>query len=134
MNVCIELYLSFKQNTLRSTAFDPASGRPWLAAGTGGLSGPAVRAIALEQVGAVAARTDLPVVGMGGIQSGRDALDFLAAGAIAVAVGTENFRDPAAGNRVRRELAELLAQDGNGDATEAVGAAEVVTKSSSIAG
>ena len=95
-------------NTLRSLALDPASDRPWLGGVTGGLSGPAVRAIALEQVRAVAARTDLPVVGMGGIQSGRDALEFMAAGASAVAVGTENFRDPAAGDRVRRELAELL--------------------------
>jgi dihydroorotate dehydrogenase (NAD+) catalytic subunit len=121
-------------NTLRSTAVDPASGRPWLGAGTGGLSGPAVRAIALEQVGVVAARTDLPVVGMGGVQSGRDALDFLAAGATAVAVGTENFRDPGAGDRVRRELAELIARGGKGDAIETVGAPEAVSKSGSIAG
>jgi dihydroorotate dehydrogenase (NAD+) catalytic subunit len=109
-------------NTLRSVAIDPAfgcasgasfgavSGRPWLGAGSGGLSGPAVRAVALEQVHAVAARTGLPVIGMGGIRSGRDALDFLAAGASAVAVGTENFRDPAAAERVRGELGALLSQ------------------------
>lgn len=125
-------------NTLRSVAIDPAvaavdsafgsgsggssgsaSGRPWLGAGSGGLSGPAVRAVALEQVHTVAARTGLPVIGMGGIRSGRDALDFLAAGACAVAVGTENFRDPAAAQRVRVELAALLAQhdaDRTGDA------------------
>jgi dihydroorotate dehydrogenase (NAD+) catalytic subunit len=121
-------------NTLRSMAVDPASGRPWLGAATGGLSGPAVRAIALEQVRAVSARTHLPVVGMGGIQSGRDALDFLAAGATAVAVGTENFRDPAAGDRVRRELAELLAEAREGGATEATEAPEVISKSGSIAG
>jgi dihydroorotate dehydrogenase (NAD+) catalytic subunit len=95
-------------NTLRSVAIDPASGRPWLGAGSGGLSGPAVRVVALEQVHAVAARTGLPVIGMGGIRSGRDALDFLAAGATAVAVGTENFRDPAAAERVHGELAALL--------------------------
>jgi dihydroorotate dehydrogenase (NAD+) catalytic subunit len=96
-------------NTLRSMAIDPA-GRPRLGAGSGGLSGPAVRAVALEQVHTVAARTGLPVIGMGGIRSGRDALDFLAAGASAVAVGTENFRDPAAAQRVRGELGALLSQ------------------------
>ena len=96
-------------NTLRSVALDPGSGRPRLGGVTGGLSGPAVRPIALEQVHAVTSRVELPVIGMGGIQSGQDALDFLRAGATAVAVGTENFRDPAAGDRVRRELAALLA-------------------------
>jgi dihydroorotate dehydrogenase (NAD+) catalytic subunit len=95
-------------NTLRSVAIDPATDRPWLGAGSGGLSGPAVKAVALEQVQTVASRAGLPVVGMGGIRSGRDALDFLAAGATAVAVGTESFRDPAAGARVRTELAQLL--------------------------
>ena len=100
-------------NTLRSVGIDPATDRPWLGAGSGGLSGPAVKAVALEQVHTVASRTGLPVVGMGGIRSGRDALDFLAAGASAVAVGTESFRDPAAGERVRAELAQLLgARDG----------------------
>jgi dihydroorotate dehydrogenase (NAD+) catalytic subunit len=89
-------------------AIDPATDRPWLGAGSGGLSGPAVKAVALEQVQTVASRAGLPVVGMGGIRSGRDALDFLAAGATAVAVGTESFRDPAAGARVRTELAQLL--------------------------
>jgi len=97
-------------NTLRARPADPESGRPWLGAGSGGLSGPAVKAIALEQVNAVATRTSLPVVGMGGIRSGRDALDFVAAGATCVAVGTESFRDPAAGERVRAELAQLLAK------------------------
>jgi dihydroorotate dehydrogenase (NAD+) catalytic subunit len=97
-------------NTLRARPVDSASGRAWLGAGGGGLSGPAVRAVALEQVHAVASRAALPVVGMGGIQSGRDALDFVAAGAACVAVGTESFRDPAAGERVRAELAQLLSK------------------------
>jgi dihydroorotate dehydrogenase (NAD+) catalytic subunit len=109
-------------NTLRSLAIDPASGRPWLGAGSGGLSGPAVRAVALEQVHTVARRTALPVIGMGGIRSGRDALDFLAAGASAVAVGTESFRDPAAGERVRAELAELLSKHGEPRPKEPLGA------------
>jgi dihydroorotate dehydrogenase (NAD+) catalytic subunit len=94
-------------NTLKGMALDPDGGGPWLGGGSGGVSGPAVRAIALQQVHAVAARVSIPVVGMGGIQSGRDALDFLASGAAAVAVGTESFRDPAAGRRIASELAAL---------------------------
>ena len=94
-------------NTLKGMALDPRSGRPWLGGLTGGVSGPAVRAIALEQVRAVADRVELPVIGMGGVASGRHAADFLKTGAHAVAVGTESFRDPAAGRRVARELAQL---------------------------
>ena len=82
-------------NTLKGMALDPrGSGRPWLGAGTGGVSGPAVRAIALQQVASVAQAVSIPVVGMGGIESGRDAADFLRAGASAIAVGTASFRDP----------------------------------------
>ncbi len=95
-------------NTLRGMALDPAGGRPWLGAGTGGVSGPAVRAVALAQVHSVASVLEIPVVGMGGVQSGRHALDFLRAGARLVAVGTENFRDPLAAARVRRELEERV--------------------------
>jgi dihydroorotate dehydrogenase (NAD+) catalytic subunit len=94
-------------NTLKGMALDPGTGEPWLGGRTGGVSGPAVRAIALEQVAAVSSRLDIPVIGMGGISSGRHAADFLAAGASAVAVGTESFRDPAAGRRITAELAEL---------------------------
>ena len=99
-------------NTLRATAIDPRTGKPWLGAGQGGLSGPAVRAVALALTAQVAARTRVPIVGMGGIQSGRDALDFLQAGASCVAVGTESFRDPGAGARVRDELAQELRSHG----------------------
>jgi dihydroorotate dehydrogenase (NAD+) catalytic subunit len=106
-------------NTLRSVPIDSSTGRPWLGAGSGGLSGPAVRVVALEQVHTVSARTSLPVIGMGGIRSGRDALDFMAAGASAVAVGTESFRDPAAGERVREELGELLSKRGAARAKDA---------------
>jgi dihydroorotate dehydrogenase (NAD+) catalytic subunit len=94
-------------NTLKGMALDPRTRRPWLGGVTGGVSGPAVRAIALEQVHAVAGRVAVPVIGMGGIASGRDAWDFLAAGASCVAVGTESFRDPAAGLRIGAELDEL---------------------------
>ncbi len=97
-------------NTLRATALDPVSRRPWLGAGSGGLSGPAVRPLALDQVRRVAAEVGVPVIGMGGIESGADALEFLALGATAVAVGTANFRDPDAGNRIRTELERLLEQ------------------------
>ncbi|MEX1142406.1 MAG: dihydroorotate dehydrogenase [Thermoleophilaceae bacterium] len=96
-------------NTLKGMAIDPRTRQPSLGNRTGGLSGPAVRAVALEQVAAVAARVDIPIVGMGGIASGRDADDFLAAGASVVAVGTESFRDPAAGRRIAAELAAIRA-------------------------
>jgi dihydroorotate dehydrogenase (NAD+) catalytic subunit len=95
-------------NTLRAVAVDPASGRPWLGAGSGGLSGPAVRAVALALTAEVAAATDLPLVGMGGIQDGHHALEFIAQGASCVAVGTETFRDPMAGTRVREGMSQEL--------------------------
>jgi dihydroorotate dehydrogenase (NAD+) catalytic subunit len=91
-------------NTLKASAIDPATGAPALAAGHGGLSGPAVRPIALQQVRAVRAAVELPLVGMGGVSSGADAAEFLTAGAELVAVGTESFRDPRAGARIAKEL------------------------------
>jgi len=94
-------------NTLRAMAMDPSGERPWLGARTGGLSGPAIRAVALAQVSAVADAVSVPVVGMGGVTSGHHARDLLRAGATLVAVGTESFRDPAAGARVAAEL-EML--------------------------
>jgi dihydroorotate dehydrogenase (NAD+) catalytic subunit len=94
-------------NTLRAMALapgrsDPAS--PWLGGGTGGLSGPAIFPIALAQVAAVARRVAVPIVGMGGVRSGRQARDLLDAGATLVAIGTETFRDPLAGARIAAEL------------------------------
>jgi dihydroorotate dehydrogenase (NAD+) catalytic subunit len=96
-------------NTLRGMALDPQTGDPWLGGGTGGVSGPAVRAIALAQVHAVAQAVEIPIVGMGGVQRGTDALDLLRSGSSLVAVGTESFRDPAAGQRILHQLGELLA-------------------------
>jgi dihydroorotate dehydrogenase (NAD+) catalytic subunit len=96
-------------NTLAGMALDPRTGRPWLGAVTGGVSGPAIRAIALAQVYAVAQAVGIPVIGMGGVQRAADALDLIRAGAAAVAVGTESFRDPAAGHRIASDLRELLA-------------------------
>jgi dihydroorotate dehydrogenase (NAD+) catalytic subunit len=95
-------------NTLKGTAVDPATGAPALGNGYGGLSGPAVRPVALEQLRSVRAAVALPIVGMGGISNGADAAEFLALGAAAVAVGTENFRDPRAGSRVALELESAL--------------------------
>jgi dihydroorotate dehydrogenase (NAD+) catalytic subunit len=91
-------------NTIKAVAFDRASGERWLGAGAGGLSGPAVRTIALKQVADVSAAVSIPVVGMGGVESGADAHDLIRAGATLVAVGTASFRDPLAGERVRAEL------------------------------
>jgi dihydroorotate dehydrogenase (NAD+) catalytic subunit len=97
-------------NTLRGAALHPDTGRPWLGGGGGGLSGASVRTVALALIQEVASRVSLPLVGMGGIGGGRDALDFMAAGATCVAVGTESFRDPTAGARVRAELRELVSR------------------------
>jgi dihydroorotate dehydrogenase (NAD+) catalytic subunit len=99
-------------NTLRAMALGP-DGEPWLGGTTGGLSGPAIRNVALAQVAAVAAGVSVPIVGMGGVQTGVHALDLLRAGATLVAVGTETFRDPAAGSRIARELRENAANSAN---------------------
>jgi dihydroorotate dehydrogenase (NAD+) catalytic subunit len=91
-------------NTLKASAIDPQTREPALAAGHGGLSGPAVRPIALQQLRAVNRAVEIPAIGMGGISSGADAAEFLTAGAALVAVGTESFRDPRAGARIANEL------------------------------
>jgi len=93
--------------TLRSATTKPDVPRVgrWLGGGTGGLSGPAIRTVALAQVAAVAARVDIPVIGMGGVQRAAHARDLLDVGAVLVAVGTESFRDPLAGARIARDLA-----------------------------
>ncbi len=98
-------------NTVRGMALDPRTGAPWLGGVTGGVSGPAVRAVALAQVAAAASAVTIPVIGMGGVQSGRDARDLMRVGADVVAVGTESFRDPAAALRITAELRELLAEE-----------------------
>jgi dihydroorotate dehydrogenase (NAD+) catalytic subunit len=97
-------------NTLRAVALSPGGAAPWLGGGSGGLSGPAIRAVALAQVSAVARRVAIPIVGMGGVGCGRDARELIDVGATLVAVGTECFRDPAAGVRIERELEDAFAQ------------------------
>jgi dihydroorotate dehydrogenase (NAD+) catalytic subunit len=100
-------------NTVRGMALDPQRpGRPWLGGGTGGVSGPAVRAVALAQVAEVRGRVGLPIVGMGGVQTARHARDLMEAGADLVAVGTESFRDPLVGERIAAELVQTSANSG----------------------
>jgi len=91
-------------NTLRGLALDERTLRPRLGSGAGGLSGPALKHVALAAVDACARASSLPIVGMGGVRSGRDALELLVAGATAVALGTVLFADPQAPKRVREEL------------------------------
>jgi len=102
-------------NTLKGTAIDPATGVPALGNGYGGLSGPAVRPVALEQLRSVRAAVELPIVGMGGISTGADAAEFISVGASVVAVGTESFRDPRAGSRVALELESSLRPERNSE-------------------
>jgi dihydroorotate dehydrogenase (NAD+) catalytic subunit len=91
-------------NTLRAMPMAGSPPQPWLGGRTGGLSGPAVRQVALAQVAAVAARVAVPIVGMGGIETSAHAAQMLAAGATLIAVGTASFKDPAAGTAVAAGL------------------------------
>jgi dihydroorotate dehydrogenase (NAD+) catalytic subunit len=107
-------------NTIRGLALDPAL-RPRLARAVGGLSGPVLKPIALAAVYACRRATELPIVGLGGVQTGRDALELVAAGANAVALGTVLFADPAAPGRVRAEVVEVANSCGLADPSEAAG-------------
>jgi dihydroorotate dehydrogenase (NAD+) catalytic subunit len=109
-------------NTLRGLALDERL-RPRLGRGSGGLSGPALKHVALAAVWACRRETALPIVGLGGVMTGRDALELVAAGANAVALGTVLFADPDAPGRVRSELADAVAGLGYSDPAEAIGAA-----------
>lgn len=109
-------------NTIRGLALDERLS-PKLGPAVGGLSGPALKPIALAAVYACARAVDLPIVGMGGVGSGRDALELLACGASAVALGTVLFADPEAPSRVRAELAAELASRGLERFEDAVGLA-----------
>jgi dihydroorotate dehydrogenase (NAD+) catalytic subunit len=110
-------------NTIRGLALDRATLRPRLGHELGGYSGPALKPIALAAVYQCYGATGLPIVGMGGIATGRDALEFLAAGASSIALGTVLFGDPEAPGRVRRELAEELSVHGLAGYEEARGLA-----------
>ncbi|GAB3447072.1 dihydroorotate dehydrogenase [Streptomonospora sediminis] len=111
-------------NCVRGMAVDPATLRPAVAGGMGGISGPAIRPIAVGRVFETRAELpEVPIIGMGGVRTGADALEFLAAGASAVAVGTVNFADPSACVRILRELEELLEERGVDRVTDVIGAA-----------
>jgi len=109
-------------NTLRAMAIDAVARRPVLATRCGGLSGPAIKPIALRMVDEVhRALPAVPLVGIGGIESGRDVAEFLLAGASAVQVGTAIFRDPAAPLRIVGELEAFCAAHGVAEVTELIG-------------
>lgn len=112
-------------NTLVSMAIDVERRRPILGNRTGGLSGPAVKPVALRMVYEVAAAVSIPVVGIGGIACWRDALEFLMAGATAVQVGTANFFNPRAIPEILEGLERWLAEHGIRDIREIIGAAQV---------
>lgn len=108
-------------NTFVSLAIDAHTRKPRIGAGFGGLSGPAIKPIALRFVYEAARAVRIPVIGLGGIQSGEDAAEFLVAGASAVQVGTANFWDPAAPVRIARELDEYLSKENIDNVRELVG-------------
>jgi dihydroorotate dehydrogenase (NAD+) catalytic subunit len=108
-------------NTFVALAIDAHTRRPRIGAGFGGLSGPAIKPIALRMVYQAAQAVKIPVVGMGGIATGEDAAEFLIAGASAVEVGTANFMDPAAAGRIARELDAFLKAEKVANLREIVG-------------
>ena len=111
-------------NTLLGVVINQDTLRPALGGITGGLSGPAIRPVAVRAVYQVrSAFPDASILGMGGIRTGADALEFIAAGASAVSVGTAIFNDPSAPARVHRELRQLLAAKGIADIAEVIGIA-----------
>jgi len=110
-------------NTIWGLELETRTLSPRLARGVGGYSGPALKPIALAAIYTCYAATAMPIVGMGGVWSGRDALDFVAAGASAVAVGTALFADPGAPARIRRELRDEASARGLRDPYDAKGVA-----------
>jgi dihydroorotate dehydrogenase (NAD+) catalytic subunit len=108
-------------NTFVALAIDAHTRRSRIGAGFGGLSGPAIKPIALRLVCQAARSVRIPVIGLGGIASGEDAAEFLIAGAQAVQVGTATFWDPQSPARIARELGEFLEREGIGNVKEIVG-------------
>lgn len=110
-------------NTVHGMALDRFSLKPVLGHVTGGLSGPAIKPVALRAVFLVSRELDVPVIGMGGVTTAQDALEFMAAGATAVAVGTASFRDPLVAAAMASELGRLIKEHGIGSAGELIGVA-----------
>jgi len=109
-------------NTLLGMVIDTNTMKPKLAGKTGGLSGPAIRPVAVRAIYQVhQAFPNIPIVGMGGVASGRDALELILAGASAVSIGTATFGNPNAAMQIKEELAELLTQKGFNDFRDAIG-------------
>jgi dihydroorotate dehydrogenase (NAD+) catalytic subunit len=108
-------------NTFVSLAVDARKRRPRIGAGFGGLSGPAIKPIALRMVYEAAKAVRIPVIGIGGVASGEDAAEFLVAGATAVEAGTANFWDPRATLRIARELEQFLREERVADVRELIG-------------
>jgi dihydroorotate dehydrogenase (NAD+) catalytic subunit len=108
-------------NTFVGLCIDPHTRRGRLYRGKGGLSGPAIRPLALAKVREVVRSVGIPVIGVGGIASGADALEFLIAGASAVQVGTASFLDPASGARIVEEIAQFVQTEGLSHVEEIIG-------------
>jgi dihydroorotate dehydrogenase (NAD+) catalytic subunit len=112
-------------NTVQAMAVDARTRKPKIGAGMGGLSGPAVKPIALRMVYQAAKAVKIPVIGMGGVASGEDVAEFLLCGATAVQVGTASFWDPKSPQRIARELNRFLDEQGVGAAADLVGRLEM---------
>ena len=112
-------------NTIPAMAIDIETRRPKLANVTGGLSGPAVKPVAIKLVYEAAKAVSIPVIGMGGIMTGADAVEFLLAGASAIAVGTATFADPAAPIKVLNELEEWMDAHGVKSVSELIGQVQI---------
>jgi len=111
-------------NTLTGMAIDLDRRRPVLANITGGLSGPAIKPVALRMVWQVAKCVQIPIIGIGGIMNARDALEFILAGASAVQVGTASFLDPSAAQTIARDMEQYLIDKGIGSLASMIGALE----------
>lgn len=111
-------------NTLMGMAIDVERRRPCLSTVTGGLSGPAVRPVAVRMVWQVAKAVSIPVIGLGGIMNGRDALEFILAGATAIEVGTANFIDPAVTMKIVDYIEDYCIRHNVSDINELIGAVD----------
>ena len=112
-------------NTLLGMAIDAEKRRPILSTVTGGMSGAAVKPIALRMVWQVAKAVNIPVVGLGGIMNWKDAVEFLLAGATAIQIGTANFIDPAITVKVAEGINDYLDRHGYSSVRDIIGALEV---------